>query len=169
MCWFFIKWWGFHGLFWAFTGAAILKSLFVWPVMARYIIAPVFSVWQTFVNPALAAIGNYLVLRAIVGAMWQGPGHTANTWLVVMVTLLGSLPIYMFMSALLGWDDAELREFKDAIDLVPPPFSIVARFMYAVVNLGTSLSPLHNRFPAKLDIEASRDAAILTSAKVQLH
>ena len=41
--------------------------------------------------------------------------------------------------------------------------------MYAVVNLGVSISPLHNRFPAKLDVEASREAAMLTAAKVQLH
>jgi O-antigen/teichoic acid export membrane protein len=169
MSWFFIKWWGFHGLFWAFTGSAAIKALFVWPVMARYIIAPVFSFWQTFMNPALAAIGNYLILRAIVAALWHGPGHTANTWLVVMVTLLGSLPIYMFISAILGWDDAELREFKDAIELVPAPFLILAKFMYAIVDVGTSLSPLHNRFGAKLDVEASREAALLTAAKVQMH
>ncbi len=169
MTWFFIKWWGFHGLFWAFTASAAIKALFIWPVMARYIIAPVFSVWQTFVNPTLAALGNYYILRAIATSLWHGPGHTANTWLVVMITLLGSLPIYMFISAMLGWDDAELREFKDAVELVPAPFRILARFMYAVVNLGTSLSPLHNRFVAKLDVEASREAALLTAAKVQMH
>jgi O-antigen/teichoic acid export membrane protein len=169
MSWFFIKWWGFHGLFWAFTASAALKALFVWPVMARYIVAPVFSVWQTFVNPTLAALANYYILRAIAASLWHGPGHTANTWLVVMITLLGSLPIYMFISAILGWDDAELREFKDAVELVPAPFRILAQLMYAVVNLGTSLSPLHNRFGAKLDVEASREAALLTAAKVQMH
>jgi len=169
LTWLFIKWWGFHGLFWAFTASAAIKALFIWPVMARYIIAPVFSVWQTFVNPALAALGNYYILRAIAVSLWQGPGHTANTWLVVMITLVGSLPLYMFISALLGWDDAELREFKDAVELVPPPFLILAKLMYAVVNVGTSLSPLHNRFGAKLDVEAAQEAAQLTAAKVQMH
>ncbi|HLI81836.1 MAG TPA: hypothetical protein VKV03_17735, partial [Candidatus Binataceae bacterium] len=140
-----------------------------WPVMARYIIAPVFSVWQTFVNPTLAALGNYFILRAIAASMWHGPGHPANTWLVVMVTLLAATPLYMFLSAILGWDDAEMREFKDAIDLVPPPFHIFARMMYAVVNIGTSISPLHNRFAAKLDVDASREAALLTAAKVEMH
>lgn len=168
MTWFFIKWWGFHGLFWAFTGSAALKALFAWPVMAHYIIAPVFSLWQTFVNPALAAIGNYLILRAIVAALWHGPGHAANTWLVVLITLVGSLPIYMFISALLGWDDIELREFKDAVDLVPGPFLILGRFTYAMVNLGTAISPLHNRFPGKLGAEATEEAALLTAAKVQM-
>jgi O-antigen/teichoic acid export membrane protein len=169
MCWFFIKWWGFNGLFWAFSAAAALKILFVWPVMTRYVIKPVFSVWQTFVNPILAAFANYFILRAIVVALWHGRGHTANTWLVVLITLIGSLPIYMFISALLGWDDEEMREFKDAIDLIPAPFAVFGRMMYAVVKLGTALSPLHNRFPAKLNLEAASEAAQLTAAKVQMH
>jgi O-antigen/teichoic acid export membrane protein len=169
MCWFFIKWWGFHGLFWAFAASSALKGLFVWPVMARYVIAPVFSIWQTILNPTLTGIANYLILRAISAALWHGPGHTANTWLTVMTVLLGSLPIYMFITALLGWDDGELREFKDAADLVPAPFRIFAEMTYGIVRLGTSLSPLHNRFTAKLDVEASREAALLTAAKVQMH
>ena len=169
LTWLFIKWWGFHGLFWAFAASAALKALFVWPVMARYIIAPVFSVWQTFVSPALTAVANYFILREIVASLWHGPGHPANTWLVVMTTLLATTPIYLFISAMLGWDDAELREFKDAVELVPPPFLAFAKLMYAVVNLGTSLSPLHNRFAAKLDVEASREAALLTAAKVEMH
>jgi O-antigen/teichoic acid export membrane protein len=168
MTWFFIKWWGFPGLFWAFAGSSALKVLFVWPVMARYIIKPVLSGWQTFVNPIAAGLANYFILRAIVGAMWQGRGHTANTWLVIMIALVGSLPLYMFISAILGWDDGELREFKDAIDLVPAPFRIFGQLTYAVVNLGTSISPLHNRFPSKLDAEASREAAQLTAAKVEM-
>jgi len=52
---------------------------------------------------------------------------------------------------------------------VPAPFLILAKFMFAIVNVGTSLSPLHNRFGAKLDVEASREAAQLTAAKVQMH
>jgi O-antigen/teichoic acid export membrane protein len=168
LTWLFIKWWGFHGLFWAFAASAALKALFAWPVMARYVIAPVFSVWQSFVSPALTAVANYFILRAIVASMWHGPGHPANTWLVVMTTLLASTPIYLFISAMLGWDDAELREFKDAVELVPPPFLAFAKLMYTVVNLGTSLSPLHNRFASKLDVEASREAALLTAAKVEM-
>jgi O-antigen/teichoic acid export membrane protein len=168
LVWFFIKWWGFHGLFWAFSAAAVLKAIFVWPVMAKYIIDPVFSVWQTFVNPMVAAVGNYLILSAIASAIWRGPGDWTNTWLTVIITLLGSLPIYMFICAFLGWDDAELREFKDAVDMVPAPFGVIAHMMYAIVDLGTRLSPFHNRFPSKLDEEASREAAMLTSAKVAM-
>jgi len=165
----FMKWWGFHGIFWGFTLASALKIMFVWPVMGRYIIKPVFSVWQTFINPILAGLANYFILRAVGAWLWHGPGHTANTWLVIMVALVGSLPLYMFISALLGWDDGELREFKDAIDLIPPPFKSFGHVLYAIVNLGASLSPLHNRFPGKLDAEASAEAAQLTLSKVELH
>ena len=38
-----------------------------------------------------------------------------------------------------------------------------------IVNIGCSLSPLHNRFPAKLNAEAALEAAQLTAAKVQMH
>lgn len=166
--WLFIRWWGFHGVFWAFTASAALKIVFAWPVMAKAIIEPVFSVWQTFVNPIITAVASYFILSAMAAAIWRGPGAWASTWLTVLVTLLGSLPIYMFICGFLGWDDAELRELKDAVDLVPAPFSVVAHMTYKFVNLGVALSPLHNRFRSRLDEEASREAAILTSAKVDI-
>ena len=51
----------------------------------------------------------------------MGPGHTANAWMIVLVCLFASLPIYMFISGLLGWDDMALAEFGDAAELVPAP------------------------------------------------
>jgi hypothetical protein len=75
----------------------------------------------------------------------------------------------MFISAMLGWDDAELAEFKDAVELVPTPFRAFAQMMYAIVNVGTSLSPLHNRFLGKLGDEAALEASQLTAAKVEMH
>lgn len=168
LSWYLIKWFGFAGLFYAFIASAALKSLLAWPLMAKMVVEPVFSVWQTFLNPGLAAIGNYLILRAIVDAMWRGPGHLGNTWLVVLICLLGSFPIYMFFSGLLGWDDTEMTEFKDAVDLVPAPFRSLAAIGYEVVRLGTRISPLHRRFPAKL-ADGIREAAILTASKATLH
>ena len=123
----FIKWFGFPGLFYGFAISAAVKALVVWPIMARYVVRPVFSIWQTFVNPALAAVGNYLILRGVVHALWTGPGHTANTWLVVGITLVGSLPVYLILSGLLGWDEFELNDLKDAADLVPAPFGALAQ------------------------------------------
>ena len=116
-----------------------------------------------------AGAGAGILVFASVQSTGSSDVGSATMFLVIMVALVGSLPLYMFISALLGWDDGELREFKDAIDLIPAPFRFFGRVIYAVVNLGTSLSPLHNRFPAKLDEDASREAAQLTAAKVQMH
>ena len=67
----------------------------------------------------------------------------------MLLSLFGSLPIYMFFSGLFGWDDASLAEFRDAAELVPAPFGAVARMAHRVVQLGSSLSPLNNRFPGE--------------------
>jgi len=165
----FIKHFGFPGLFYAFSAAAVLKAIFGWGVMTAFVIEPVFSLWQTFINPALAGIGNYAILRAIVAAAWRGRGHPLNTALVVAICLVGSLPIYMSLSGLLGWDAAELKEFQDAMDLVPPPLKTLAQWTYAIVAKADSLSPFQNRFPAKLDVAAAIEAQTLTAEKVVLH
>jgi hypothetical protein len=135
-----------------------------------YLVAwPSLSIWQTLVNPALAAVGNYVILRSFALAVWQGPGHAGSGWVVVLLSLVGSLPIYMFLSGLLGWDDASLAEFRDAAELVPAPFGAVARMAHRVVQIGSSMSPLNNRFPGKLVKEAADDAAELTALKAELH
>jgi len=168
LAWYLIKWYGFEGLFYAFILSAVLKSLIAWPLMAKLIVRPVFSIWQTFINPAAAALGNYLILRGCALAIWQGPGETASAWLAVLFCLFGSLPIFMFLSGLLGWDRASLREFRDAAEIVPKPFGVLARFAYRVVALGCSLSPLQERFPGRLVKEAFDEAATLTASKAEL-
>jgi hypothetical protein len=108
-------------------------------------------------------------MRSFALAVWQGPGHVGSAWLVVLVSLLGSLPIYMLISGLLGWDDASLAEFRDAAELVPSPFGAIARMAHAVVQFASKLSPLHDRFPGKLEEEAASEAAELTALKAELH
>jgi O-antigen/teichoic acid export membrane protein len=159
---------GFYGVFYAFTLSSLAKSLVAWPALARYVVKPVFSVWQTFVNPALAALGNYLILDAFAQYAWMGPGHTANSWMIVLVCLFASLPIYMFISGLLGWDDAALAEFHDAAELVPSPFGAIARMAHGTVAFASRLSPLHGRFPGKLVEEAAQEARHLTAEKAVL-
>jgi len=87
----------------------------------------------------------------------------------VLLSLIGSLPIYMFLSGLLGWDDASMAEFRAAAELVPAPFGAVARMAHRVVQLGSSLSPLHDRFPGRMVREAAADLAELTALKAELH
>lgn len=169
LTWYLLQWYGFEGVFFAFLISSILRSIVAWPLMGYLVAWPSLSIWQTLVNPALAAFGNYVILRAFALAVWDGPGHAGTGWIVVLLSLIGSLPIYMFLSGLLGWDDASLAEFRDAAELVPAPFGAVARMAHRVVQLGSSLSPLHNRFPGNLVQEAAADAAELTALKAELH
>ncbi|HYB90326.1 MAG TPA: hypothetical protein VEC38_04695 [Candidatus Binataceae bacterium] len=169
LAWYLIKWYGFPGLFYAFMAASLLRAAMAWPLMAWLVASPAISVWQTLLNPALAALGNYLILRGFVSAFFRGPGHVGNAWLVVLFCLLASLPIYMLLTGLLGWDEKALAEFRDAAELVPAPFGAAARMAHRLVELGSRLSPLHDRFPGTLLTEAAADAAALTALKADLH
>jgi len=169
LAWLLIERYGFYGVFYAFALSSLAKSLVAWPAMAYLVVWPVISVWQTLINPALAALGNYFILDAFASRAWQGPGHTANAWMVVLTCLFASLPIYMFLSGILGWDDMALAEFRDAAELVPQPFGAIARMAHWVVDFGSSLSPLHDRFPGKLVHEAAAEAETLTSGKAVMN
>lgn len=168
LAWLLISRYGFAGVFYAFTLSSLAKSLVAWPAMAYLVVTPVISVWQTLINPALAALANYAVLDAFCRHAWSGPGHTANSWFVVLACLFGSLPIYMFVSGLLGWDRRALEEFRDAAELVPRPFGAIARGAHRVVELGSALSPLADHFPGKLVHEAGSEAERLTAARAQM-
>jgi O-antigen/teichoic acid export membrane protein len=159
---------GFSGLFYALILSSLIKSIFAWLAMIRSVIKPVISWWQTIANPLLTALVNYLLLRAMVLWMWSGPGHSWNTAATVLLVLLCSLPICMFVSGFLGWDDTSLREFRDAVDLVPAPFDFIARFALGMLLLGSGLSPFENRFPAKLGAEATIEATLITPAESEL-
>ncbi len=169
LAWYLMKWYGFHGVFYAFMLSSILRSLIAWPLMGYLVAWPALSVWQTLINPALAALANYFVLLGFAHAVWGGPGHVASAWLVVLGCLFGSLPVYMFASGLLGWDRFALAEFRDAAELVPAPFGAIARMAHRMVQLGSSVSPLQNRFPGRMVEEASAEAATLTALKAELH
>ncbi len=169
LSWYLIKWYGFNGVFYAFIASSLLKSAVAWPMMGYLIAWPSISLWQTLINPILAAFGNYYVLHEFALAVWRGPGHAGSAWLVVLLCLFGSLPVYMFISGLLGWDSAALLEFRDAAELVPPPFGAIARMAHRIVEIGSTLSPLHNRFPGNLVEEASAQADELTAMKAEMH
>jgi O-antigen/teichoic acid export membrane protein len=169
LTWYMLKWYGFEGVFYAFMISSVLRAIVAWPLMGYLVAWPSLSIWQTLVNPALAAFGNYVILRGFALAIWRGPGHVGSAWLVVLVSLIGSLPIYMLLSGLLGWDDASLAEFRDAAELVPAPFGAIARMAHRLVQFGSNLSPLHDRFPGKMVEEAAAEAAQLTALKAELH
>jgi len=139
-----------------------------WPLMVRFVISPSLSVWQTLVNPALTAIISYIVLRSSALALWGGPGHVLSAFVAVILCLFGALPLYLFVSGLLGWDDRAMEEFSDAVDLVPYPFGALARLARYAAQSGAALSPLHGRFVGQLVREAAAEADALTAVKAEL-
>ncbi len=164
----FLRAFGFAGVFYAFILSSMLKSVFAWLLMIRFVIKPVVSWWQTLVSPAITAIVNYAILRAIAMSSWQGAGHPLNTGLTVVAILFASLPICMFVSGLLGWDRQSIEEFRDAADLVPWPLDHLARFALYILEWGAGLSPLGGRFPSKLSAEAAAEAANLSALEAPL-
>jgi O-antigen/teichoic acid export membrane protein len=169
LTWYMLKWYGFEGVFYAFLISSVLRTIVAWPLMGYLVAWPSLSWWQTIVNPMLAAVANYLVMRGVASMFWQGPGHVASAWLVVLISLIGSLPVYMFFSGLFGWDRASLAEFRDAAELVPAPFGKIARMAHQLVEFASNLSPLHDRFPGRMVEEAAQEATQLTDLKAELH
>lgn len=169
LAWIFLNKFGFVGLFYAFIISSALKSLVSWPLMMGFVIAPAISAWQTLINPLITAVCSYAILRTTALILWQGPGHTLSSAITVMVLLLGSLPLYMLITGLLGWDERSLVEFNDAADLVPAPFGRIAEFARFMLETGAALSPLQNRFPGRLTQQAFEEAAVLTSLKTEMH
>jgi hypothetical protein len=169
LTWYMLKWYGFEGVFYAFLISSVLRTIVAWPLMGYLVAWPSLSWWQTIVNPVLAAVANYLVMRGVASMFWQGPGHVASAWLVVLISLIGSLPVYMFFSGLFGWDRASLTEFRDAAELVPAPFGKIARMAHQLVEFASNLSPLHDRFPGRMVEEAAQEATQLTDLKAELH
>ena len=45
-----------------FIMSSILRSIVAWPLMGYLVAWPSLSIWQTLINPALAAVGNYVIL-----------------------------------------------------------------------------------------------------------
>jgi hypothetical protein len=100
-------------------------------------------------------------------ALWQGPGHLGNTWLIIMGCLLGAVLFTCFSAGYLGCDALELREFKDAVEIVLHPFRALVLLAYQLVSVGSVLSPLYDRFPAKLGSTIA-EAGVLIAREVRL-
>jgi O-antigen/teichoic acid export membrane protein len=166
---YFLRIYGFQGVFYAFMVSSALRAIVAWPLMGLLVQWPSISLWQTIISPGISGLATYAILRAFALAAWQGTGHVASSAFVVLVCLGASLPLYMFISGLLGWDSASLHEFRDAAELVPAPFGSLARLAHRIVSYATSLSPLNERFPGRLIAEAAEESATLTALKAEMH
>jgi hypothetical protein len=87
---------------------------------------------------------------------------------IFLIGILPSFPVYVFLYGLFGgWDTDTLEELHQAVALtgfIRP----LAWLIWKSTELGTRLSPLHNRFPINIRPAAMLEARDLTTEKVKL-
>jgi hypothetical protein len=122
--------------------------------------------WQSMFAPLLAAAIHYLILDQINRLIWRDDEITSV--LIFLIGILPSFPLYLFLYGLFGgWDDATLKEFKDATDMTGFIRPLVWVF-YKASELGSRISPLNNRFPISNRAEAMAEAKQLDAEKIKL-
>jgi O-antigen/teichoic acid export membrane protein len=125
-----------------------------------------FFSWQSLFAPLLAASTHYGLLRWLTSYIWQGDEITSV--LIFFIGVLPSFPVYMFFYGLFGgWDVGTLSELRQAVDLsgITRP---LAWTVWASTELGSRISPLHNRFPITIRSQALAEAKALNLQKVEL-
>jgi hypothetical protein len=151
---------GMVGIPIAFAVALMLRGLAGWWFVGRATGRTHVYVWRTLIAPVGAALALHGLLR-IAGAWLWTPAVPASITLLLL-GLLAGLPLYGFLTALLGgWDDGSIAELARATRLSGLGWPL-ARLLTAVVRLGAHLSPLHGRFPASLREFAEEEARAAT-------
>ncbi len=159
---------GMPGIIMGYTLGLVIKDVAVWTLVRRYIVAPKFYVWQSYIGPAIAALANFLILEFTGSLIWDGDLITSA--LIFFIAVVPSLYIFSFFSGITGtWDKNTLGEFERASGMVRMRgVGWMARRFYGAVALGARISPLHDRFPIDIYEEAMIEAEELTREKKQL-
>lgn len=144
----------------------LAKDIVAYFVNDRLCFKQRFYAWQSLVAPILAGAVHFAWIRGLTTLIWKGDQITSV--LIFFIGILLSYPVYAFLYGFFGgWDDATLDEFKQAVPLsnFMKPLSWL---FWAATNLGTRLSPLHNRFPIDIRDEAVAEAQSLTQERINL-
>ena len=146
------------GLWAAMMAALLLRTMLSWLFVRRWRVR--LNLWQMAVAPAGAALVIYNIGKALQAFL--GPAETAWAQLLWFGALLLLLPVYGFLTGLLGgWDDAGLKEFHRAVQLSDLGLPLTW-FLWGMVRLGAHLSPLHGAFPMALQAKAHEEAQALS-------
>ncbi|MFP4345766.1 MAG: hypothetical protein ACLFU8_13815 [Anaerolineales bacterium] len=151
---------GDWSLFIAYGLASLLAGVWGWYRVGRYGVSLHFSVWQTVVAPAGAALILYNVLRMVADLLWRP--DLGGTLLFALVVLLLAIPLYAFLTALFGgWDDAGVEELTHATSLsgLGRPLGLL---LLLGIRYGALLSPLHGQFSLTLYPWAEEEAQALS-------
>ena len=152
----------------AYFVAIMVKNVLAYIVDDRLCFRQRFYLWQSLVAPLLAGGLHYLVLRAVGGLIWRGPGDVVTSIVILFIAILPSYPLYAFFYGLFGgWDDATLAETRQAADL-SSFMRPLAWLFWAATAAGARLSPLHGRFPITIREAALAEARSLEQERVQL-
>ncbi|MFX0094628.1 MAG: lipopolysaccharide biosynthesis protein, partial [Candidatus Hodarchaeota archaeon] len=153
----------------AYIPALIVKNIFMWWGIRRsefFQFAWRDLIWQGFVAPLCAAVVLYGILETLFSFIWQGDIITSI--LILLIGTLGGLFLFAFLGGLFGaFDDNTLAEFEKASKMAKG-VTFFARPFYKITELGARVSPLHNRFPISIFLEAAAEAADLTQEKKKL-
>ncbi len=160
---------GMPGIITGYALALVVKDIAVWILVRRYIAAPKFYVWQSYIGPAIAALVNFFILEFIAQMIWV-PGDMISSALIFFIAVVPSLYVFAFISGITGtWDKNTLSEFDRASKMVTMRgVGWLARRFYGAAALGARISPLHDRFPIDIYDEAMKEAKELTREKKQL-
>jgi O-antigen/teichoic acid export membrane protein len=153
------------GMIIAYMVALPTKDIVAWLINWRWIVRFRIYWWQSAFAPFFAGVVNYMALRAIGNLIWKE--ELVTSMLLFFIGILPSLPFFCFFCGLFGgWDDSGLSELKKAVGMsgVVKPISYM---IYWSTYFGTRLSPLHNRFPIRVE-DAMMEAMSLTAEKVPL-
>ncbi len=161
---------GMPGIIVGYCIGLFAKNIVVWTLIRKYIAAPKFYLWQTYIGPAIAAIANFLILEVFARLIWGGVDDIGSSALLFFIGVFPSLYWYSFLSGLTGaWDKNTLQEFNRASSMVKTRgLGWLSRRFYGSVALGARVSPLHDRFPIDIYEEAMQEAKELTMEKKQL-
>ncbi|MEM2143309.1 MAG: hypothetical protein QXQ81_08640, partial [Candidatus Thorarchaeota archaeon] len=159
---------GMPGIIVGYCIGLFVKDIAAWVIIRRTISSPKLYIWQSYVGPAIAAVGNFIVLELFSQMVWQNDLITSA--FIFFVGTLPSLYLFSFLSGISGtWDDRTMKEFKRAAGMVRiRGIGWLARRFYGSVALGAAISPLHDRFPIDIYDSAMAEADELTRQKKQL-
>ena len=151
------------GVLYAFIIASSIRCIISWYVLSRYILKLEISWWQSVIVPVLVSLLVFAV--ALLITVFYQVNSPREALPLVLVFFIISPMFYFFTALLGGFDDHNLKEFRDSLQ-----YNFVTRLMGWVAFLpakyGARLSPLHGKFPMKNWDQAQEEAASLTREKV---
>ncbi len=152
--------WPVGGLIAAHLASRIFHVVAAWFAAYRWVLAPRLYLWQTLVVPAGSAFILYDLLRLVITLL--ASSAVGGSVVMVIAALVITLPLYTFLTALLGgWDDGGIAELARASRLSGPGY-LPAQLLLWILRWGARLSPLHGRYPVALRSHVEEETHALT-------